>query len=295
MSATTRHRHAFVAALRLLGRQPATTLLTVLLSAAALGLALFAAALALALQPAWSRLDAAPQALVFVSPGTSSNDLQALRSRLLEQPGVTEATLLPRDAALADLGRRAPGGALPEIRNNPLPDAIRVSFARMLPTTLEAAVEALRKLPRVDAIQFDGAAARQWWQVSRGLRLIVAGAALALLLIAMGLLVVAARALPQPDAGEHRLLRLLGAEPGFVRRPRAWAGALIGCTAGLVAVGATAGAWAGLRSAGVELPSAPWSDVQQLIAALVAFVCGAAVLGALGGASSAAVAGRADD
>jgi cell division transport system permease protein len=217
---------------------PGLAVLALLLASTALTLPLLVAALAWPLHGAWSRLDAPAQAVVFAAPGTAGSDVAALRVRLAEQPGVASATLVMRDTALADLMRRAPGGALPELKANPLPDAVVVTFARATPpTAVDTTVAALRKLPRVDSVQFDGDWYRRWMAGADAAR--VAGGAIALLL---GVLAVAgvlgAAQLPSViGPAELRLLALFGAPAADRRRPFIYAGGLIGLAAGIVTGG----------------------------------------------------------
>jgi cell division transport system permease protein len=219
-----------------LARTPGLTLLALLLATAALTLPLLVAALAWPLNSAWSRLDAPAQAVVFAAPGTAGSDVAALRARLAEQPGVASATLVTRDAALAELTRRAPGGALPDVKANPLPDAVVVTFVRATPPpAVETTVAALRKLPRVDSVQFDGAWYRRWMAGVDAAR--VAGGAMAALLVvlAMAGLLSAAQLPPVTGRAELRLQALTGAPAADRRRPFMYAGGLIGLVAGLAA------------------------------------------------------------
>ncbi len=238
MSGLAARTRALASAVDALASAPGLAVLALLLASTALTLPLLVAALAWPLHGAWSRLDAPAQAVVFAAPGTAGSDVAALRVRLAEQPGVASATLVMRDTALADLMRRAPGGALPELKANPLPDAVVVTFARATPpTAVDTTVAALRKLPRVDSVQFDGDWYRRWMTGADAAR--VAGGAIALLL---GVLAVAgvlgAAQLPSViGPAELRLLALFGAPAADRRRPFIYAGGLIGLAAGIVTGG----------------------------------------------------------
>ncbi len=238
MSGLATRTRALASAVDALARAPGLALLALLLASAALTLPLLVAALAWPLHGAWSRLDAPAQAVVFAAPGTAGSDVAALRARIGEQPDVASATLVTRDTALAELTRRAPGGALPELKANPLPDAVVVTFVRATPpTAVDTTVAGLRKLPRVDSVQFDGVWYRRWMAGVDAAR--VAGGAMAVLL---GVLAVAgvlgAAQLPSiTGRAELRLLALTGAPAADRRRPFMYAGGLIGLAAGLVAGG----------------------------------------------------------
>jgi cell division transport system permease protein len=234
---STRTR-ALAGAVQALARTPGLAALALLLASAALALPLLFAALAWPLHGTWSRLDAPAQAVVFAAPGTAGGDVAALRTRIAEQPGVASANLVARDAALAELTRRVPGGSLPELKANPLPDAVVVTFARATPSaTVDTTLTALRKLQRVDSVQFDSTWYRRWMAGVEAAR--VAGGAIALL---VGVLAVtgvlgAAQLVPVTGRAELRLLALTGAPAADRRRPFAYVGALVGLAAGLLAGG----------------------------------------------------------
>jgi cell division transport system permease protein len=282
--------HALGQALRALARRPLAMLFALLLAALALWLPLAALSLAPPLAPAWQRLDAPAQAVVFVAPGSASGEISALRAKLAEQAHVTTATHVPRDAALAELARRAPGGTLPELKSNPLPDAIVVAFARGTPPeSAEAAVAAMRKLARVDSVQYDGTWYRRWSAAAALARTIAAVAAAALLVLSVAAVAAAAR-VPQPvGSAELALLRLVGSSAAQRRRPFAYAGLLMGLGAGLLAVAALAAVRAGVGPTlasqaavlGLETtwPLPPWS-------VLAAVVAGAAAIGGLSGSAA---------
>lgn len=276
-------------ALRRLARQPAVALAAWLVCTIAVALPLAAGSLAWSLQDTWTRLNAPAQAIVFASSGTSSADITTLRERVQAQPGVSAANHVPRDAALAELTRRAGPGALPDLRGNPLPDAIVATLARGLSAeAAEATAAALRKLAKVDAVQFDAAGYRQWSGLVRAATALAATAAVALLLLAVGALTLLPRLFARTDADEARALSVAGADARFIRRPAAYAGALLGGVSAASAVGAVAAGvgWlvprvAELGFADAVSPGlAPW----PLLGAAVVF---AAILGGSAGSEAA--------
>lgn len=298
MSALAARRHALGAALRAMAQRPLATLLALLHAALALWLPLALASLAQPLLAAWQRLDAPAQAVVFVAPGAGSSEIAALRAKLAEQAYVATATHVPRDAALAELARRAPGGALPELKVNPLPDAIVVDFGRGTPPdAADAAVAAMRKLARVDSVQFNGAWYRRWTAAATLGRSIAAGVAALLMLLAVAAVAAAAR-VPRPvGRDELALLRLVGASAAYRRRSFVYAGALIGLGAGTLAIAGLAAALFGAGpllatqasvlglDPGWTLPGAP---------ALAAVVIGATLVGSVAGSLAGRQADRHD-
>jgi cell division transport system permease protein len=245
---------ALAGAGRALARAPAATALALSLATLALALPLLLATLAWPLYGAWVRLAAPAQATVFVAGGTSTADIGALRARLAEHRGVAATVHVPRDQALAALLRRTPPGLLPDLKPNPLPDAITVTFDRSAsPAEAEAAVAAMRTLARVDSVQFDHLWHRRWSAIVDAARIGGALFAVAIVVLAVGAVAFAAQLPTVTDRAELRLLALVGASATYRRRPFAYAGALIGLAAGLLACALATGALVALGPRLAEL------------------------------------------
>jgi len=219
--------------MRMLGERPAITFLGVLVVALALALPGCVFMLTQALRPAVSRLPAA-EITAYVAPGTGASEVKALAARLEAIEGVARVKLIPRDQAWAELQRRARDNqALAEVKPNPLPDAIVVEFApRLASASVDTAVAAVAKQPRVESVQAD----LEWYrrvlvliQTTTNLLLPVAAiVALLVLVVVLGLI----RSVAVVDAAELRLLDQIGAEVEFMRRPFVYAGAtLLGISA----------------------------------------------------------------
>lgn len=270
---------ALASAGRALAQAPAASALALLLATLALALPLVLATLAWPLYGAWARLAAPAQATVFMAAGSSTADIGALRARLAEQSGVAATAHVPRDQALAALMRRTPGGSLPEFKPNPLPDAIIVTFGRdTSPAEAEAAVAAMRKLARVDSVQFDHLWYRRWSAIVDAARTGGALFAAAVVVLAAGAVALAAQLPTVTDRGELRLLALVGATATYRRRPFAYAGALIGLVSGLLACALASGALLALGPRLAELQataaSLAWQPLPWPIQAGVVGIAG---------------------
>jgi cell division transport system permease protein len=281
-------------ALRRVRRRPLLMLLALALTGSALALMLSGVTLMLALAASWQRLNVPAQAVVFVATSARSADIGALRSRALEVPGVATVEHPSREAMLADLSRRTPGGTPADLRASALPETLLVQFSRNLdPSIAEAAVAALRKLPRVDLVQFDVDAYRRWHGLQRIGATVGLVAAGMLAVLCAGLLML----LPGPFAAVPRdqaqLRSLLGATAADIRRPSVYAGALFGAVSALLGIGAlmlgqrmleplltSLPVWAG---AAISLTLPPWEVLVAVIAGCM-LLAGAA--GALAARSS---------
>jgi cell division transport system permease protein len=147
-----------------------------------------------------------------------------------------------RESALAELARRSGlSGPLGELKANPLPDVLVVTLANGTPpATIDATAATIRKLPRVDIVQLDSAWFRKLAAIGRtGL---IAGSfvgGILLLLVAL-ILIGAVRLLASASSDETRLLRLVGADEGFVSRPYVYIGGLTLMFSAVLAIGAVA-------------------------------------------------------
>lgn len=234
--------YALRRALRLIARRPGTVLSAAILCAVALTLPLLAATVAVGVRAAAAGVAIAPELSVFVAPAATTQEVKSLQARVEAVPGVVGVRHVPREAALAELAERSPlGTPLRELKMNPLPDVLVVALAPGIsPPAVDAAAAAIRKLPRVDSVQFDAAWYRRLMQIGR--IAVIGGAVVGgtLLVLAAAVLIGAVRLLATASSEEVRVLRMVGADEAFIARPYAYlAGATLTLAAAL-AVGATA-------------------------------------------------------
>jgi cell division transport system permease protein len=293
MSAIAERIYALRRALNLVALQPGRYVLAVSLCAAALALPLLVAALAVAAAPAWKAVRAGPELSVFVRIGTPPGELQVLRERLAALDGVHAVRVIPRDQAFGELSKRLGLGATSsDARSNPLPDALVARFALTVdPAAVDRAAAASRQWPGVDAVQSD----IEWYRRLVAARqfgtLVITGMAGLIGLLLFAALIAAAVLSVQVSAAEVAVLRLVGAQPEFVRRPYAYAGALALATGASVALAMT---WATLSWIAPRLgPFAQHLDLSAVWPSDLAWLVPAVVMAAtLGGGAVAALAAR---
>lgn len=224
MSSVGLRRAAIGRSARLARERPAMVLLATALSASVLTLCLVLAVAAKLVSPLATRVSLAPEISVFVSLSATNQDVKALQGRLEQQAGVVEVRFVARDTALAEVAKRS-GVASPlgELKGNPLPDAfIATVAAGTTPARVEELLAAIRKLPRVDMAQSDGAWYRKLITLARVAQ--VTGAVLAAVLFVLLAVVLAGavRLLAWTSSDEIRILRLVGADDSFIARPFAY-------------------------------------------------------------------------
>jgi len=292
MSFWSLRAYALRRSLRLLARRPGALLLAVLLAGVALTLPLLAATVAVGARPLVAGVPAAPELSVFVAPGTSGPQIRGLQSRIEALPGVMQVRHVPREAALAELAARSGlGASLAELKSNPLPDAFIVALAPGVdPTAVDAAAAAIRKMPGVDTVQFDSA----WYRKLVGIaRIALTGSAIvggALLVLAAAVVIGAVRLLATASGEEIRVLRIVGADEGFIARPYAYVGGAVLASATALAIGAVAAVLRLLNPALTELArlyggadfTIPMLPVQVLAGLILAGLSIGFLLGTLG-------------
>lgn len=244
MSYWSPRAYAWRRALRLMAQRPGTVLLAVIPCAAALTLPLLAATVAVGVRAAVAGVPIGPELSVFIAPAAAAQDVKALQSRVEAVQGVSRVRHIPREAALAELAERAAlGPPLRELKANPLPDVLIVALAPGTPpAAVDAAAEAIRKLPRVDSVQFDAAWYRKLAQIGRiaGIGGTIVGGILLVLVAAV--VIGAVRLLAAASRKEIRVLRMVGADESFIARPYAYTGGATLLLAAALAVGAAAAA-----------------------------------------------------
>ena len=231
------HKHALAAALRRLGAQPFTTLLTALAMGVAISLP---GGLYLGLDNlsrVAGELPAQPEISLFLDAGASPEQKQAIAVRL-KQPDIAQARYVPKDEALAALSASQDLADITAgLTENPLPDAWVVRPQDTSRDALDRISASLGKLPGVAETHLDS----QWAErlqaaLDIGRTVVwVLGALFAIALIAISGNAIRAQVLARRD--EILVSRLIGATDWHIRRPFLYLGALQGLCGGLAAGG----------------------------------------------------------
>jgi cell division transport system permease protein len=246
MKALAVRAHALREMARLLRRRPGSFLLAVLVAAAVFTLPLVGASIARSVAPLAEQLPLGPEISLFLSAAAPATEIRQLQSRLAARPDVQRVEWVTRDAALKSLAQRSGNAGLGELKPNPLPDVLVVTLATQVTAERVDLVAAeMRSLPRVEAVAADAG----WHRKLAALLRILTAAGTIVGGLGAGLLVLVVLASVQlqlsASAAEIRVLRMVGAEPRFIVRPYAYAGALtLLCGFALAALLA----WAGLRT-----------------------------------------------
>ncbi|QNA88019.1 ABC transporter permease [Massilia sp. Dwa41.01b] len=288
------HRFALGAALAHVRKAPGSFLFNVLVVAVALALPFAGITLLDNVRPMSEQLSVDPEISLFVKPGASREDAQAIEPQLRQilQGSHARIAFVPRERALEDLKERSGlSAALDTLGDNPLPDSYVMKLEGFSSTAdaarIDSIVEQMGALPSVDTVQVDSAWVKRLAALLGILRL-----ALLLLAITLGVVVIAVvfntirlQVLTQRE--EIAVSKLLGATDNFIHRPFYYTGALLGICAGAVALGAVLLALRPLNAAIAEFARLYASEFQLAplggleIAGLLAISAGLGLIGAL--------------
>lgn len=182
-----------------------------------------------------------PGLSVYFTPGTAEQDLQAAADTLENLAGVDSVSVTSADQALADF--RADAGldgalneALADMQENPLPGSVRARFTAGLTTPdLDRLMASAEGLPGVAEVVVE----KTWLERLNELSTVVTRLGLLLgVLFGIGAILVTAssvRLAIESRLEELRVLKMVGASSGQIRRPFLYFGALYGFGGGVVA------------------------------------------------------------
>lgn len=230
------HRLALRLALRRLSKTPWITLLSLLAIGIAITLPVGGQLLLDNARQLLRNASATPQISIFMATSARRATADALSTKLNNHAAVARFQFLPREATLARIktnpNLREVVEALPD---NPYPDAFIVTARDDSAASLDALAEEFRQWPDVAHVQLDSAWVRRldaFLRLGRN-ALVLLGGLLAAGLVAITFNITRMQALTHRT--EIELSQLLGATPGFIRRPFLYFGALLGLGGGLTA------------------------------------------------------------
>jgi cell division transport system permease protein len=235
----SRHLQEALASLGRLSSSPLQTAMTVGVIAIAIalpsGLYLLTRNLN-TLSESWSKTAAIS---LFLTKETEMAQAQALARDLEARPTLTRIRLISPDEALAELASHDGfSEAIAQLQENPLPVVLALQVAPQVrePEVLERLATELEALPQVDFARLDTRWVRRFQAI---LSLVQRGGALlggtlaAAVLLAVGNTV---RLEIENRRSEIEIMELVGATPGFIRRPFLYTGCWYGLLGGI-------GAW----------------------------------------------------
>jgi cell division transport system permease protein len=231
------HLYSLFSSLGRLLARPWATALTALVMGLALALPLLFLILldnARALSGGWQD---AREITVFLKPGADADASAALAGKLRTRSDVVAVKQTTPEQGIEEF--RAMSGfadALDVLQFNPLPHVLVVTPKAVREADEPAVIAELRREPNVDLVQYDAAWRRRLGAIlglSQRSVLVLAG------LLALATLLVVGNTVRldiQSRAEEIAVMHLIGASPGFVRRPFLYTGVWYGLFSGVLAL-----------------------------------------------------------
>lgn len=232
------HAWAWASSVRALATRPLGTVLTVLVMGFALALPLAFYLLLANVQRLSGAVGESQAISVFMQPAANAATADALAGQLRTRADIAGVAVKTPQQGLAELASvQGFGEALHVLPDNPLPFVLLVQpRSDLTRAQTDVLARDLRALPRVDAVQDDGAwRARLDAFIALGQRL-TALLAVLLALAAVGVIGNTVRLDIRSRSEEIVVQRLVGASAGFVRRPFLYEGVWYGALAGVIAV-----------------------------------------------------------
>ena len=285
------HAQSLAGALRRLVREPLGSALNALVIGVALALPLGAFVTVATIERWVPSAATEPEMSVFLDLDAARADVDRIQAELAKLPGVRELRFVPKDKALAEIGKtEGLADVVGALKRNPLPDAF---VLRLAPDAVaDEAAERARRIGRVAKVQLDAA----WVQRLQAL-LALGRAAAGVLAVLLGVGLVAAtfntiRLQLATRRDEIEVSRLVGATEAWIRRPFLYSGAVQGLLGAAVAVAIVVGAAYYLAPFLGRLASLYGAEARTVLPSLEAWVTtviGAAILGWMGAFMSVSV------
>lgn len=234
------HQYAFMVALRRLAVQPFSSVANLLVIALTLAVPILGGAILLSAQPVLREIPISPELTVFMEKKAPLELAHRTQEQIQERFGdlVSGVRTISRDQALASLkANPAWTEALAVLPDNPLPHAVVLTLvdAPDLAARADTLALELQTWPGVDAVQLDSDWVQRLESILRfleiGFWILVAG--VSIVVIATVFNTVRLQALSQRE--EIAVVRLVGGDEGFVRRPFLYLGAMTGLAASVLA------------------------------------------------------------
>jgi cell division transport system permease protein len=231
------HVRALSAAFEAMARKPISSLVTAFVIGITLALPAGLHTLLLNLDQGDTGLQGSLRASLFLNDNTSQERGMALTKEITHHTGVSATRYISRAQALEDF-RTYSGfaAALDLLKDNPLPATIVVSLDSRLPRPeVEDLLHNLAKLPEVAQAKLDEVWLQRLYAI---LALVQRAVVLIASALALSVLVVIGNTVRLDVEGRREeigVLKLIGAAPGYIRRPYLYTGICYGLGGGILA------------------------------------------------------------
>lgn len=175
---------------------------------------------------------------LFLKPGTSETNIHALTAALEKRLDLKQIRYISPESALDEFKKSTPfGDMLDTLPSNPLPAVIEIypADAIKLPAELEKLYASFKSLQEVDFVELDLNWVKRLYYLIHLCKRIVFAIAFLFVFGIVFILSDTIKTATRVHQNEIVLLKLLGATPGFIRRPFLYRGFFYGLGGGLLA------------------------------------------------------------
>lgn len=243
------HVSAIAGAISHLSKAPGSFAMNVLVVAIALALPFAGLTLLQNVRPVSEQLAVQPEISVFAAMDISREKTTALgapiRSILQQHDKNAKVRFVPREQALDDMkGKTGLADALTTLGQNPLPDAYVLQLSGFNNLTeanqIDSITTQLKALPGVDNVQVDSDWVKRLAALLHITRLMLLFLAVTLAVVVVAVVFNTVRLQVLTQREEIIVAKLVGATNAYIHRPFYYSGALLGLSAGGVALGGVA-------------------------------------------------------
>lgn len=232
------HAQALISSLGRLIRNPVNFAMTAIVLAVALALAAGFFLLVANVQQFTGALDDSNQISIFLQQHVTEQQGLKLTRKLSENTNISQASFISKHQALDEFKQYSGFGEVLEVMDdNPLPHVIQVlpESISLDDNSINELIINLKKLPEVDFVQMD----MVWLKrLQAMIQLANRGVLILSVVLALGILFITGNTIRlelQNSRDEIQIAQLVGATPGFIRRPFLYCGFWYGFIAAAVA------------------------------------------------------------
>lgn len=229
------HRQAFVQAMRAYVAEPFTNLFTIGVIAVAFALPLILFTLLLNMNTALQSWHGSPQITLYLAQNNTQAPPNALIQRLQSNPAIAQVKYISPDQGMQQLENQnaQTQATFTALDHNPLPGVMIItpSHAASTPVQLHTLSQQLSELNQVASVQMNETWVKRLYYMGQTLQHLVISVACLFGIALVFIMGNTIRLDMQKHAHEIRVLRLIGANNGFIRRPLIYQALLLGISA----------------------------------------------------------------
>ena len=230
------HFHALQVAWRRMVAHPIGSLFTILVIALVASLPAFAYLVVTNVASLAGKLDPEPKLSIYLKTSAAAPEVAAVKERLSATANIAESRFVSKDTALAELESSGLSDVAKTLDENPLPHAFVIKPQSIEAAALDELKNKIQSWAEVDVVELDSDWARK---LSAFIEFGKHAVFFLTLVLGLALVFVMANTIRLQILNQREEIdvsRLIGATPGFIRRPFLYFGTLQAVLGGLLAL-----------------------------------------------------------